>query len=173
MPDLQPQEASVLLRSLAEQIRQEHKTTLRVLQVVPADKGDYRPDPRCMDALELAWHIASAETFFLAGAVNGEFPAFGERPGEVTNGPAVAAWYAENVPQWFDKMDQLPGDHLLKNLEFHGFKTTPLGCLQLMLVHSIHHRGQLSAYLRPMGTKVPSIYGGSADEPMAAEAAQA
>jgi uncharacterized damage-inducible protein DinB len=32
--------------------------------------------------------------------------------------------------------------------------------------HSIHHRGQLAAYLRPMGSKVPSIYGGSADEPM-------
>jgi uncharacterized damage-inducible protein DinB len=31
--------------------------------------------------------------------------------------------------------------------------------------HSIHHRGQLSVYLRPMGAKVPSIYGGSADEP--------
>jgi uncharacterized damage-inducible protein DinB len=32
--------------------------------------------------------------------------------------------------------------------------------------HSIHHRGQLSTYLRPMGSKVPSIYGGSADEPI-------
>jgi uncharacterized damage-inducible protein DinB len=36
--------------------------------------------------------------------------------------------------------------------------------------HSIHHRGQLSAYLRPMGAKVPSIYGGSADEPFDATA---
>jgi uncharacterized damage-inducible protein DinB len=32
--------------------------------------------------------------------------------------------------------------------------------------HSIHHRGQLAAYLRPMGSKVPNIYGGSFDEPM-------
>jgi uncharacterized damage-inducible protein DinB len=38
--------------------------------------------------------------------------------------------------------------------------------LQFMLNHSIHHRGQLSSYLRPMGAKVPSIYGGSFDEPM-------
>ena len=36
----------------------------------------------------------------------------------------------------------------------------------LRLLHTIHHRGQLSTYLRPMGGKVPSIYGGSADEPM-------
>ena len=38
--------------------------------------------------------------------------------------------------------------------------------LGLVNNHSIHHRGQLSTYLRPMGSKVPSIYGGSADEPM-------
>jgi uncharacterized damage-inducible protein DinB len=31
--------------------------------------------------------------------------------------------------------------------------------------HSIHHRGELATYLRPMGSKVPSIYGGSYDEP--------
>jgi uncharacterized damage-inducible protein DinB len=36
--------------------------------------------------------------------------------------------------------------------------------------HSIHHRGQLAAYLRAMGSKVPAIYGGSADEPFAAAA---
>jgi uncharacterized damage-inducible protein DinB len=38
--------------------------------------------------------------------------------------------------------------------------------LQFMLHHTIHHRGQLCAYLRPMGGKVPNIYGGSFDEPM-------
>jgi uncharacterized damage-inducible protein DinB len=38
--------------------------------------------------------------------------------------------------------------------------------LQFMLFHTIHHRGQLAAYLRPMGAKVPNIYGGSFDEPM-------
>jgi uncharacterized damage-inducible protein DinB len=37
--------------------------------------------------------------------------------------------------------------------------------LGLVSNHSIHHRGQLSSYLRPMGSKVPKIYGGSADEP--------
>ena len=35
-----------------------------------------------------------------------------------------------------------------------------------MIRHTVHHRGQLSAYLRPMGSKVPQIYGGSADDPM-------
>jgi uncharacterized damage-inducible protein DinB len=39
-----------------------------------------------------------------------------------------------------------------------------------MMKHSVHHRGQLSSYLRPMGAKVPAIYGGSGDEPMAVNA---
>ena len=47
-----------------------------------------------------------------------------------------------------------------------------LAYLNLMMNHMIHHRGQLSAYLRPMGAKVPSIYGGSADEPFQMEGAQ-
>jgi uncharacterized damage-inducible protein DinB len=37
--------------------------------------------------------------------------------------------------------------------------------LWLMLMDSIHHRGQLSVYIRPAGGKVPSIYGPSGDEP--------
>jgi uncharacterized damage-inducible protein DinB len=48
------------------------------------------------------------------------------------------------------------------------FKQARAGLLGMASNHSIHHRGQLASYLRPMGSKVPSIYGGSADEPMAA-----
>lgn len=40
--------------------------------------------------------------------------------------------------------------------------------LWLFLFDAIHHRGQLSTYIRPMGGKVPSIYGPSADDPGAA-----
>ena len=46
------------------------------------------------------------------------------------------------------------------------FNNSAVTYLPFMLNHSIHHRGQLSAYLRPMGGKVPNIYGGSYDEPM-------
>ena len=45
------------------------------------------------------------------------------------------------------------------------FNFPAVAYLNFMLSHTIHHRGQLAAWLRPMGGKVPSIYGGSADEP--------
>jgi uncharacterized damage-inducible protein DinB len=55
---------------------------------------------------------------------------------------------------------------------FHHFELPAVALLQLMVSHSIHHRGQLSAYLRPMGALVPSIYGSSADaELLAAQGA--
>ncbi len=55
---------------------------------------------------------------------------------------------------------------LAAKIPFFGVMNEPLvAYLNMMIVHSVHHRGQLSAYLRPMGAKVPDIYGGSADEP--------
>jgi uncharacterized damage-inducible protein DinB len=61
----------------------------------------------------------------------------------------------------------MTGDELAKIVDFYGMFQLPAAAyLNFANVHCIHHRGQLSAYLRPMGGKVPSIYGGSADEPM-------
>ena len=47
---------------------------------------------------------------------------------------------------------------------FCGMKNPAIVYMNFALVHGVHHRGQLSGYLRPMGGTVPSIYGGSADE---------
>jgi uncharacterized damage-inducible protein DinB len=59
-----------------------------------------------------------------------------------------------------------------KIVDFFGMQFPNVVYLNFMLKHSIHHRGQLSTYLRPMGAKVPSIYGGSADEPFEMAAAK-
>jgi len=68
----------------------------------------------------------------------------------------------------------LSPDQLLKPIEFRGiFRLPAISYLQIALNHSIHHRGQLSMYLRPMGAKVPSIYGESFDAREARERAQA
>ena len=55
-------------------------------------------------------------------------------------------------------------DQLVKVVDFRGMMQLPaIAFLQLSLLHSSHHRGQLSTYLRPMGAKVPAIYGESYD----------
>ena len=58
----------------------------------------------------------------------------------------------------------LPAEALVKVIDFRGvFKLPAVNFLEFGMRHSIHHRGQLSMYLRPMGAKVPSIYGESYD----------
>ncbi|MEZ4457981.1 MAG: DinB family protein [Gemmatimonadales bacterium] len=61
----------------------------------------------------------------------------------------------------------MAGKDLAKTIDFFGFMQGLVGFMGMGNNHGIHHRGQLAAYLRAMGSKVPTIYGGSADEPMA------
>jgi uncharacterized damage-inducible protein DinB len=164
------EQAQFLLGFLAGSIEFEIPITQKVLAAVPHDAGaSYRPDPKSRSALELAWHIANSERWFLDSILTGSFGNEEERiPSNVKGGGDVAAWYAHNIPQKLEQVKQLPVDKLLQNLDFYGMFNNPaVTYLNFLLVHTVHHRGQLSAYLRPVGSKVPSIYGGSADEPMA------
>jgi len=61
---------------------------------------------------------------------------------------------------------------LAQDITFAMWTQPAVTYLSLDMSHGIHHRGQLSAYLRPMGAKVPSIYGPSADEPLQAAATE-
>ena len=69
-------------------------------------------------------------------------------------------------------MTKLRGDQLVKMVDFRGLFQRPAVSFALLgMVHTIHHRGQLSSYLRCMGAKVPSIYGESYDDTQARKAA--
>lgn len=151
-----------------EDAARELATTRKVLAAVPVDKGDYRPDPVSMTALDLVWHIASAEWFFLDGVTNGKFSeGDGKRPEQLKTVADVVAWYDQTVPASIEKAKSLTAEQCTTVISFHNVISLPaVAYLGLMVKHSVHHRGQLSAYLRPMGAKVPAIYGGSADEPM-------
>jgi uncharacterized damage-inducible protein DinB len=153
-------------------LKNEHRTTKKVLEAVPANKSDYRPDPCSRTAIELARHIAAAEIRFLETTINAEFPAAAALPDAIKTPADVAAWYSENFARNFDKLTQLKGDHLMKVTDFRGmFKLPAVAFLQVGMSHTIHHRGQLASYLRCMGAKVPSIYGESFDDAQARKAA--
>jgi len=169
-----PEQAHFVLNDVfIPQIRNEQQTTRRVLGAVPADKLDYAPDPKSMPAWKLATHIASSEIFFMRGVANGEFrPEAAAIPESVKTPADLVKWYDEAHAQAVAALAATSGANLVKNLNFAGvFNLPAIQYVGLMNSHAIHHRGQLSAYLRPMGAKVPRIYGGSADEPI--EATQA
>ncbi|PZR91499.1 MAG: hypothetical protein DLM67_16215, partial [Candidatus Nephthysia bennettiae] len=150
MTPMQPEQATFLLNLLLPQIKNEQKITKKVIEAVPGDKGDYQPDPRSMSALDLAWHLAASECFFMDGVSSGAFAPGGQRPEGVRSSADVANWYAEHFPKSFERVSQLGPEQLLQTINFHNvFEFPAIVYLQLMTSHSIHHRGQLSAYLRP------------------------
>jgi uncharacterized damage-inducible protein DinB len=164
-PALQPEQA-LFLRDvvLIPSLKLEHGVTRRVIEAIPPDKGDYRPDEVAKSAVDLAWHIAGAEHRFMTAVVTGAFDFTTARPDGLTTSPLVARWYVETFHKDLDRIAALSPDQLLKLIEFRGVIRLPaIAYLQIALNHSIHHRGQLSMYLRPMGAPVPSIYGESYD----------
>ncbi len=148
-------------------IQKEQKTTRRVIAAVPADKLDYTPDPKSMNAWTLAKHIASSEIFFMVGTADGNFDrANAAIPDSVTTPEQLAAWYDVGHATAVEKLAACTGEHLVTPITFAVFTLPAIQFPGFMISRSVHHRGQLSAYLRPMGAKVPSMYGGSADEPI-------
>jgi len=143
----------------------ERAATKRVIEAIPSSGLNYTPDQKSMTALDLAWHVASAEWFFLNSVCEGQFAAGeGKRPESIRNTQDVLAWYDQNVPPLLERAKGLPPQQLAKSIDFFGLMQAPAAWyLTLMVKHGAHHRGQLSAYLRPMGAKVPGIYGPSAD----------
>jgi uncharacterized damage-inducible protein DinB len=167
------QEATALLNFFLPTLENERTITKKVVAAVPEGKTDYRPADKCMTARELAFHLCSADVFFLEGVISAKFDAPEANTAPPETVAEILSWYETNFNDRIAKLKTLSGEQLAKPVQFFGMLEAPaVTFLQFMVLHTAHHRGQLSAYLRPMGAKVPSIYGGSADEPfeMAASA---
>jgi uncharacterized damage-inducible protein DinB len=163
---MNPEQATFLLNAVAlPALKNEHRITKQVIEAIPDGKGDYRPDPNAKSAMELAWHIVAAEHRFLSGIAAGVFDFTpNHRPESVTNATGIAAWYAESFNSNIEKLSKLSGEQLAKIIDFRGlFQLPAVAYTQFCMHHSVHHRGQLSTYLRPMGGAVPAIYGESYD----------
>jgi uncharacterized damage-inducible protein DinB len=162
--EMTPERASSLARFLISQFEDEMKATRNVLAAVPSDKADYRPDPKSKSALELAAHVAAAEAFFLNAVIKGSFERPATSPAAALKTPEeVVAFYDANVPEAINTVKELSGEHLAQPVTAFTSTFPNVMLLNIGLKHGVHHRGQLSTYLRPMGAKVPSIYGTSAD----------
>ena len=159
------EQAKFLLDSALPSLKQETATTARVMAATPNAHLDYRPSERCMPAAELMWHIASSDVMFLEGILSGAFGKGADQPAAVVTPEQISAWYTGKMLPMIDKLSAYTPDEAAKILDFYGFVQAPAaGILSFAMSHSIHHRGQLSSYIRPMGGKVPAIYGPSGDE---------
>ena len=161
-----PEKAAVIVEYLLPQIEKEAQTTSRVLAAVPPENSEYKPSEKCMCARDLARHIVAADVWFLDSIADGEFKTPDDTPLKEKTGAELAGIYTTQIAAAVERVRALSPDRLAATMKFFVFDMPAVDVVQLMLKHSVHHRGQLAAYLRPMGAKVPAIYGGSADEPM-------
>ena len=150
---------------MLDSITREAEITKKVIAAVPDAASSYKPDPKARTAKELAWHIANTDIQFLDGIADLNFNM--ETPEHKPETSAeVVAWYDEKVKQGVARIAAMTPEQLLTPVPFFGvFNLPAVLYLGFLSSHSIHHRGELTTYLRPMGSKVPSIYGGSYDEP--------
>jgi uncharacterized damage-inducible protein DinB len=162
---LQPEQAAFLRDNAIRTLKTEQPVTQRVIEAIPPGKQDYRPDANAKSALELATHIVAAEHLFTTAVITGAFDfANPERPPAGASLADIARWYADTTAKDLARLAAVPAEALVKVIDFRGlFQLPAVAYLDFSMRHIVHHRGQLSVYLRPMGGKVPGIYGESYD----------
>lgn len=156
------------LEFLIDRRKKEIPTFVRVLKALPQGRLDYRPDPKSRTAAELAWLLAYEEETLVDLLEKGGID-WVDRPAPSTVAEIVAAYEknAAKVDAGLAKLDaarwKAPAKFLVGG---SSVWEAPTGDMLIgYLFDMVHHRGQLCTYIRPMGGKVPSIYGPSADDP--------
>ncbi len=168
-----PEQAQAAAEAMATLWEGEFPATARVLAAVKDDTRDYRPDPKSRTAWDLATHLALADMWFMDSIRAGKFEwnpdAAQQAAAQFGSVGDVVAFYQQTFPEKLRALRALPGDRLAEVIDFFGVMKMPRAqWIGFANNHSVHHRGQLAAYLRAMGSKVPDIYGPSADAEPAA-----
>jgi uncharacterized damage-inducible protein DinB len=146
----------------------ERPAFLRVLKAIPEGRNDYRPDPRARTAIDLAWLFAVEEAALLSLVNTGEVE-WKESPPPAGLATCLESFERDSaaVNARLESLDEAAWEKKVKFLMAGGgvWEDSLSNMVWGFLFDAIHHRGQLSTYLRPMGGKVPCIYGPTADDP--------
>ena len=153
---------------LATVWEREFPATCAVLAAVKDDNRGYKPDAKSRTAWELATHLAMADVWFIDSITKGAFEwnqdAVKQAESQFKSVNDIVAFYKSTFPEKLAALRALPAEKASETLDFFGMMKMPRAqFIGFANNHSIHHRGQLAAYLRAMGSKVPNIYGPSAD----------
>jgi uncharacterized damage-inducible protein DinB len=168
-----PQEAQGLSRYLFQTLDVEFPTTRKVLAAVPADQLNFKLGEKGRTAAELMWHMVQSDRGFGEGIANLKFD-FPSEDAQPNTKDEILAVFDRDILPIFARVKALTPEQLATPVNFMNFANLPAVIYAGWWAHHIiHHRGQLSTYLRAMNAHVPSIYGGSADEPFGEAAATA
>lgn len=140
---------------------QETTTTRKVFERIP-DGSTYTPDPKSRPAKDIAWQIVCEEKMIIEALETGKVE-WAPGPMPATMKEIIEVYEKQDVPARWQK---LPLDRWNGPLTFFGSERKGSEMAWGFLFDIVHHRGQITTYLRAMGSTVPQIYGPSADEPM-------
>ena len=140
----------------------ESRTTQKVLERIP-EGSDYRPDPKSRTAQEIAWQIVCEEKMLIDALETGKAE-WAPTPMPASMKEVVGA-YQQQSQRIAERWKALPAERWSGTLEFFGHQRPAAPMASSFLLDIVHHRGQITTYLRPMGSTVPQVYGPSADEP--------
>jgi uncharacterized damage-inducible protein DinB len=140
----------------------ESRTTRNVIARIP-ESSEYRPDPRSRTAKEIAWQVVCEEKMIIEALETGKAE-WAPAPAPATMKEVLDAYERQSaeLPQ---RWNALPAEKWNGTLKFFGQQRSSSEMAWGFLFDIVHHRGQITTYLRPMGSTVPQIYGPSADEP--------
>lgn len=140
----------------------EARTTRKVLARIP-ESSEYRPDPKSRTAREIAWQMVCEERMIIDALERGR--AEWAPPPMPDTMKAIVDAYEQQSARIVERLQALPAERWSGTLEFFGGQRPAAAMAWSFLFDLVHHRGQITTYLRPMGSTVPQIYGPSGDEP--------
>ena len=147
-------------QALLPEFDQEMANTRRMLECVPEEKLSWKPHVKSSSLGKLASHLAIIPAF-AAMIVHGQ----GKRPAEAKSKAELLALLDANIETGRTALAGVSDDHMVGIVPVTSELSVPRTAILRMRVlsHMIHHRGQLSVYLRLLDSAVPGMYGPSAD----------
>ncbi|HEX7958092.1 MAG TPA: DinB family protein [Pyrinomonadaceae bacterium] len=161
-----------ICESLAAELRQEAKTSRRLLERVPEASFGWKPHPKSMTLGRLAAHVAELPELIVPALTRDEldFASGDFKPYDPESTAGLLEKFDRNIETAAALLEKQPDERMgemwkLRSGDHVLFQMPRAAVVRFVgLNHVVHHRGQLSVYLRLLDVPLPSIYGPSADE---------
>jgi uncharacterized damage-inducible protein DinB len=164
----------MISESLIAELKQEAIATRKMLELVPLEKSDWKPHEKSMSIGRLTSHVAELPTWISYTADQDEldFKKIDYKPFVPESNSDLLSFFDKNVKNAVKSLENCSDEDMKKNWTLRAgeqiFFTLPkVGVIRSMnMNHMIHHRGQLSVFLRLLNIPLPGVYGPTADNPM-------
>ena len=157
--------------SFAAELQQEAAATRKTLERIPNDRLDWKPHEKSMSFIELGSHVASLLEWGQVTLDQQEFVFSGEyKPWRGSSSEELVERFDNNVQDVVQRLGGYPDSEMMKTWSLKSGEDVIFSLPRLavfrsfVLNHMVHHRAQLSVYLRLNDIAVPAMYGPSADE---------